>query len=189
MVVILHPIPTDGLPARRSAGDGCAHRDPGDERQADRPTAIRRPRPGLHRRRGTRPWGVPSLHAVSREAYRIQYDTGVLFVAADNSRSLHTTSTRLGARSLAEFEADGHRFRFLGVRVLRAGSRSVEERSPLLHESGYRCVVDRHDRDCAARSKPISLSLDRQHSIPPCSVELIQAEFESAAAIRTSCHS
>ncbi len=54
-----------------------------------------------------------SLHAVSREAYRIQYDIGVLFVAADNSRSLHTTSTRLGARSLAEFEADGHRFRFL----------------------------------------------------------------------------
>lgn len=54
-----------------------------------------------------------SLDEVTREAYRDRFDLGVLFVAADNPRSLHTTSTRLGARSLAEFEADGRRFHFL----------------------------------------------------------------------------
>lgn len=54
-----------------------------------------------------------SLHEVTREAYRDRFDLGVLFVAADNPRSLHTTRTRLGAQSLAEFEADGRRFHFL----------------------------------------------------------------------------
>lgn len=54
-----------------------------------------------------------SLHAVSRDFYRDRFDVGVLFVAADNPRSLHTTSTRLGARALAEFDADGRRFHFL----------------------------------------------------------------------------
>lgn len=54
-----------------------------------------------------------SLHAVTREAYRDRFDLGVLFVSADNPRSLHTTTTKLGAQSLAEFEADGKRFHFL----------------------------------------------------------------------------
>lgn len=50
---------------------------------------------------------------VTRQAYRDRYDVGVLFVAADNPRSLHTTTTKLGAQVLAEFEADGHRYHFL----------------------------------------------------------------------------
>lgn len=54
-----------------------------------------------------------SLHAVTREAYRDRYDLAVLFVAADNPRSLHTTTTKLGAQSLAQFDADGRRFHFL----------------------------------------------------------------------------
>ena len=53
------------------------------------------------------------LHAVTRKAYRDRFDLGVLFVAADNPRSLHTTTTRLGALPLAVFEADGRRFHFL----------------------------------------------------------------------------
>ena len=54
-----------------------------------------------------------SLEAVTRDFYRDRFDVGVLFVAADNPRSLHTTTAKLGARSLAEFEADGRRFHFL----------------------------------------------------------------------------
>ena len=54
-----------------------------------------------------------SLHAITRDAYRDRFDLGVLFVATDNSRSLHATGNRLGAQSLAEFEADGRQYRFL----------------------------------------------------------------------------
>lgn len=54
-----------------------------------------------------------ALHQATREAYRDRFDLGVLFVAADNPRSLHTTTTKLDARSLAEYEADGRRYRFL----------------------------------------------------------------------------
>lgn len=54
-----------------------------------------------------------SLHEVTKDAYRDRYDIGVLFVAADNPRSLHTTSTRLGAQSLAEFTAEGRRYHLL----------------------------------------------------------------------------
>jgi hypothetical protein len=53
------------------------------------------------------------FNAVTREAYRDRYDVGVLFVSADNPRSLHTATTKLGAQVLAEFEADGKRFHFL----------------------------------------------------------------------------
>lgn len=54
-----------------------------------------------------------ALHAATREAYRDRFDLAVLFVAADNPRSLHTTTSRLGAQSLAVFEADGKQFHFL----------------------------------------------------------------------------
>ncbi len=54
-----------------------------------------------------------AFNDVTRQAYRDRYDVGVLFVAADNPRSLHTTTTKLGAQVLAEFEADGHRYHFL----------------------------------------------------------------------------
>mgnify|MGYP003442432480 FL=1 len=54
-----------------------------------------------------------AFHEVTRLAYRDRFDLGVLFVAADNPRSLHTTTTKLGARSLAVFEADGKPFHFL----------------------------------------------------------------------------
>jgi len=54
-----------------------------------------------------------AFNAAVRDAYRNQFEFAVLFVAAENSRSLHTTTSRLGARSLAEFEADGRRYHFL----------------------------------------------------------------------------
>jgi hypothetical protein len=50
---------------------------------------------------------------VTREAYRDQFDVGVLFVAADNPRSLHTATDKLGAHPLATFEVDSRRFHFL----------------------------------------------------------------------------
>ncbi len=53
------------------------------------------------------------FNAVTAEAYRDRYEVGVLFVSADNPRSLHTTTAKLGAQVLAEFEADGKRFHFL----------------------------------------------------------------------------
>lgn len=53
------------------------------------------------------------FNAVAAEAYRDRYDVGVLFVSADNPRSLHTTTAKLGAQVLAEFEAAGRRFHFL----------------------------------------------------------------------------
>lgn len=54
-----------------------------------------------------------AFNAAAREAYRDRFDIGVLFVAADNPRSLHTTTTKLGAEPLAEFEIGGRRFLFL----------------------------------------------------------------------------
>ena len=53
------------------------------------------------------------FNAVTAAAYRDRYDVGVLFVSADNPRSLHTATTKLGAQVLAEFEADGKRLYFL----------------------------------------------------------------------------
>lgn len=54
-----------------------------------------------------------SFNAVTRKAYRDQFDVGVLFVAADNPRSLHTATDKLGAQSLATFEVDSKLFHFL----------------------------------------------------------------------------
>ena len=54
-----------------------------------------------------------SFNAITGEFYRDRYDIGVVFVAADNPRSLHTTTTKLGARSLAEFEVDSARYHLL----------------------------------------------------------------------------
>lgn len=68
-----------------------------------------------------------SLNAVTREAYRDRFDLAVLFVAADNPLSLHTTTAKLGARPLAEFEADGRRFHFL---ALEYSTRPASEGSP-----------------------------------------------------------
>ena len=53
------------------------------------------------------------FNSVTRRAYRDRFDLGVLFVAAGNPRSLHTTTTKLGAHPLAEFEAEGRRYHFL----------------------------------------------------------------------------
>lgn len=53
------------------------------------------------------------FNAVTREAYRDRFEIGVLFVAADNPRSLHTTTMKLGAESLAVFDVDGRRYHFL----------------------------------------------------------------------------
>ena len=55
----------------------------------------------------------PALHAATTVTYRDRYDLGVLFVAADNPRSLHTVTTKLGAQKLAIFEAQGRAYHFL----------------------------------------------------------------------------
>lgn len=57
-----------------------------------------------------------TFNSVTRRAYRDRFDVGVLFVADGNPRSLHTTTAKLGAIPLAEFEADGRRFHFLAYR-------------------------------------------------------------------------
>ena len=54
-----------------------------------------------------------SFNATTGEFYRDRYDIGVVFVAAENPRSLHTTTTKLGARSLATFVVDSKRYHFL----------------------------------------------------------------------------
>ena len=54
-----------------------------------------------------------AFNATTGEFYRDRYDIGVVFVAADNPRSLHTTTTKLGARSLAQFEVDSARYHLL----------------------------------------------------------------------------
>ena len=54
-----------------------------------------------------------SFNATTGKFYRDRYDLGVVFVSADNPRSLHTTTTKLGARSLADFEVDSKRYHFL----------------------------------------------------------------------------
>lgn len=58
-----------------------------------------------------------TFNSVTRQAYHDRFDVGVLFVAAGNPRSLHTTTTKLGAIPLAEFEADGRRFHFLAYEI------------------------------------------------------------------------
>ncbi len=52
----------------------------------------------------------------TREAYRERFDLGVLFVAADNPRSLHTTTTKLEAEPLAIFEVHARQYHFLAFR-------------------------------------------------------------------------
>ncbi len=54
-----------------------------------------------------------AFNAATQAAYRERFDIGVLFVAADNPRSLHTTTTKLGATSLAVFEVDSRQYHFL----------------------------------------------------------------------------
>ena len=67
--------------------------------------------------RAARGHGLYSVfNAVTREAYRERFDLGVLFVAADNPRSLHTTTTKLGAKSLATFDVDSRQYHFLAFR-------------------------------------------------------------------------
>ncbi|MCB0949187.1 MAG: hypothetical protein KDB44_07910 [Mycobacterium sp.] len=54
-----------------------------------------------------------AFNAITRAAYRDRFDLGVLFVAADNPRSLHTTTTKLEAQSLAVFEVNSQQYHFL----------------------------------------------------------------------------
>jgi hypothetical protein len=54
-----------------------------------------------------------AFNAVTREVHRDRFDIGVLFVAADNPRSLHTTTVKLGAEPLAVFDVGGRRYHFL----------------------------------------------------------------------------
>lgn len=54
-----------------------------------------------------------AFNTVAREAYSDRFDLGVLFAAADNPRSVHTTTTKLGAESLAIFEVDAKQYHFM----------------------------------------------------------------------------
>lgn len=54
-----------------------------------------------------------AFNEATRDAYRDRFDVGVLFVAADNPRSLHTSTAKLGAESLALFDVAGRRYHFL----------------------------------------------------------------------------
>ena len=54
-----------------------------------------------------------AFNAATQAAYHERFELGVLFVAADNPRSLHTTTTKLGAKSLAVFEVDSANYHFL----------------------------------------------------------------------------
>lgn len=67
--------------------------------------------------RSARGLGLYSLfNEITREAYRERFDLGVLFVAADNPRSVHTTTTKLGAQSLATFEVEAKQYHFMVYR-------------------------------------------------------------------------
>lgn len=57
-----------------------------------------------------------AFNSVTRDAYRARFDIGVLFVAATNPRSVHTTTTHLGATSLATFEVDERQYHFMAFR-------------------------------------------------------------------------
>ena len=61
-----------------------------------------------------------AFNAVTRQAYRDRYDIGVLFVSADNPRSLHTSTAKLGAKPLAVFEVDGGTYHLLAFPFHRA---------------------------------------------------------------------
>jgi hypothetical protein len=54
-----------------------------------------------------------AFNSITREAYRDRFDVAVLFVAADNPRSLHTTTTKLGAQPLAVFKVDSQQYHFM----------------------------------------------------------------------------
>ncbi len=54
-----------------------------------------------------------AFNAATQAAYRERFDLGVLFVAADNPRSVHTTTAKLGAQSLAVFEVDSRQYHFM----------------------------------------------------------------------------
>ena len=54
-----------------------------------------------------------TFNDVTRSAYADRFDVAVLFVAADNNKSIHTTTTKLGARPLAPFNVDGKRYQLL----------------------------------------------------------------------------
>ena len=54
-----------------------------------------------------------AFNDATRQAYRERFDVGVLFVASDNPRSLHTSTTKLGAESLATVDVSGRYYHFL----------------------------------------------------------------------------
>ena len=57
-----------------------------------------------------------AFNAITRLAYRDRFDLGVIFVAADNPRSLRTTTTKLGAEPVALFDADSRAYHLLVFR-------------------------------------------------------------------------
>jgi len=69
-----------------------------------------------------------AFNTITAQTYRDRFDIGVLFVSTDNPRSLHTTTTKLGATPLAVFEADGATYHFLAFRFSpRTHERTVKQ--------------------------------------------------------------
>lgn len=62
-----------------------------------------------------------AFNSVAQQAYRERYDLAVLFVAADNARSMHTTTSKLGATSLAIFEVDSRQYHFMAYNFRQVG--------------------------------------------------------------------
>lgn len=54
-----------------------------------------------------------AFNTFTRQTYASRFDIGILFVSADNPLSLHTTTSKLGAVSLAVFEVAAKRYHFL----------------------------------------------------------------------------
>ncbi len=54
-----------------------------------------------------------AFEVVTRKAYWGRYQYAVLFVSVDNPRSLHTVTTKLGARDLVVFTAEGKSYHLL----------------------------------------------------------------------------
>lgn len=54
-----------------------------------------------------------AFNTITRQAYAGSFDTGVLFVSTNNPRSVHTTTSKLGAQSLATFEVAGEHYHFM----------------------------------------------------------------------------
>ena len=107
------PRQAPGLPAVVSAMVNQPRRDRRVQWRADRRAALCHPGTGVHRRTRTRTRHLLRVQRRHRKGLPGPLRPRMLFVSAENPRSLHTTTTKLGATPLADFQADGHNYHFL----------------------------------------------------------------------------